>query len=139
MTKHQRMVRKLVKSPWRLQGEITPIDLALIHAILGIAGECGEIVDAIKKVVIYRQPINIKNIIEELGDLEFYIEDLRRWLKISRTRTIKANITKLAKRYPGFVYTDKRAKTRLDKICTNLCNTPRVVNPTPKKKTKQTK
>lgn len=85
-----------------------------VHMALGIAGEAGELVDAIKKHVIYNQPLNIVNVIEELGDLEWYMEGLRASLGITREQTLTQNIAKLNKRYPK-QYTDADAQNRADK------------------------
>lgn len=87
----------------------------LMHAAIGIAGEGGELLDAVKKVWVYNKPIDRYNIIEELGDLEFYMEAIRAQLGITREETILANIEKLKERYPQG-YTDFHAQARLDKV-----------------------
>ena len=81
---------------------------------LGISGEAGELLDAIKKSVIYLRPLDIPNIIEELGDLEFYMEGLRERLNITREQVLQNNINKLTIRY-GKMYSDKSANERKDK------------------------
>lgn len=43
------------------------------HMLIGISGEIGEILDAVKKFVIYQKPADIDNIYEEVGDLIFYL------------------------------------------------------------------
>ena len=45
-----------------------------LHAALGVSGEAGELADAVKKEYIYMKPRDRKNIVEELGDLRFYIQ-----------------------------------------------------------------
>ena len=87
----------------------------LLHLALGIAGEAGEIVDAIKKHVIYDQPLNYDNMLEELGDMEFYMEGLRQAVFLTREQCIQPNIDKLRVRYEGLSYSDKAAKDRKDK------------------------
>lgn len=82
---------------------------------MGISGEAGELLDAIKKGVIYRKPLDRENIIEELGDIEFYLEGLRQQLHISREETLLANINKLSKRYEKLSYSNDAAQTRADK------------------------
>lgn len=107
------MVAKLMKPKAELQ--FTPEQCDMIHAILGISGECGELLDAVKKHVIYGKPLDVMNIIEELGDAEFYLQHLRSILGITREETLRANMEKLAKRYPQYEYTDQAAKERADK------------------------
>jgi len=93
---------------------LTPPGNHCVHMALGIAGEAGELVDAIKKVAIYGKPLDIENISEELGDLEWYMEGLRSALDITRESVLQYNINKLNKRYP-VQYTDADAQARKDK------------------------
>ena len=46
------------------------------HMCLGIVGEMGELVDAIKKAYVYGNGIDQTNIIEEVGDVSWYIAGL---------------------------------------------------------------
>ena len=109
------LVRMLVKNPEQIKNEVTSKDLAIIHMILGVSGEAGELLDAIKKSVIYRKQLNRENVIEELGDIEFYLEGLRQELGIVRQECIDANIAKLLKRYKNLSYSDNSAIIRADK------------------------
>lgn len=113
--KHALMVANLVKPGEDILASVTAEDLALWHAVTGLAGEVGELIDAIKKSVIYCQQLDEENVVEEMGDTEFYLAEIRRLLDISRGRVLQYNMNKLERRYPGFVYTDKHAQTRLDK------------------------
>lgn len=88
-----------------------------MHAAVGISGEAGELLDAVKKVWVYEKPIDIVNIVEELGDLEFYMQALRSLLGVTREEVIQANVEKLNRRYPGG-YTDAAAIARADKAAT---------------------
>ena len=112
---YSRTVLDLAKPGEDIVATLTATDAHLLHMALGVAGEAGELVDAIKKPVIYRQPIDYKNVVEELGDLEFYMEGLRQHLGITRDEVLKVNMKKLAKRYPGFRYTNANAQERADK------------------------
>lgn len=88
---------------------------AILHAAIGVAGEAGELLDAVKKVWAYGKPLDLPNAIEELGDLEFYMEALRQHIGVTREEVLQANQEKLAKRYPNGVYSDLPAQSRLDK------------------------
>jgi len=115
---YSHFVRTLRKDPVKLLAEMTPDKADMNHAIIGIANEAGEISDAVKKHTIYNQPLDDKrraHIIEELGDMEFYLEQLRAVCKIDREEVLIANREKLAVRYAGLVYTDKAAEVRADK------------------------
>ena len=109
-----RLVCALKKRGDDIAADITPEDLDMWHMATGISGEAGELLDAVKKHVIYRKPIDIENVIEELGDLEFYMEGLRRSLDISHSQVLIANINKLTIRY-GSQYSNQGAVERKDK------------------------
>ena len=109
------MVAALVKPGSAIRSVLTASDCHLIHMSIGVAGEAGELIDAIKKHTIYRTPLDLENVIEELGDLEFYMEGLRQGLDITREQCLKSNIQKLSKRYEGLKYSDQAAKDRKDK------------------------
>lgn len=109
------MVRSLVKPGAAIIASLTPEAANMWHHTTGIAGEAGELLDAIKKYVIYLKPLDRANVIEELGDLEFYMEGLRQGLGISREETIEGNISKLSVRYEGLKYSDTAAQERADK------------------------
>lgn len=87
----------------------------MIHVALGIAGEAGELVDAIKKRCIYGKRLDIDNVIEELGDLRFYMEALCNVLQIEDQEVLQANANKLAKRYKSLTYSSEAAIARADK------------------------
>lgn len=114
---HADMVNKVTKSGDDIVRSLSPLGAHWIHMALGVSGEAGELIDAIKKAAIYRRPLDLENVIEELGDLEFYMEGLRASMGITREETLKHNLAKLAKRYEGYQYTDQAAQERRDKQC----------------------
>lgn len=118
MTRHEKLVQELFKPGGDILDSLTPTRCELLHAVLGISGEAGELLDAVKKHVIYCKPFDRVNIKEELGDLEFYMEALRQILNISREETLELNETKLRQRF-GESYSNKAAQERIDK-----CNEP---------------
>lgn len=112
---YDEMVRVLAKPGKDILSSLAPHDAHMIHMVMGISGEAGELLDAIKKSTIYQKPIDMDNVVEELGDLEFYMEGLRQCLDITREQTLDANKEKLSKRYKQFKYSDKAAHERSDK------------------------
>ena len=112
---HADMVKALVKPGTEITRQLTAEDTHLLHMAVGISGESGELLDTIKKRVVYQKPLPLEDIIEELGDLEFYLEGLRQGLGISREDCINANISKLRQRYPSGEYCDDLAQQRADK------------------------
>lgn len=104
----------------------------LMHAAVGIAGEAGELLDAVKKHWAYNKPLDLANVVEELGDLEFYMRALRTQLNVSREYILINNIEKLNKRYATGSYSDQQAQDRADKLeptsPTNLIDLPEIRN-----------
>lgn len=115
LIEHKMLVRRLAKPGKDVLETMTAAKADLMHACMGICGEAGELLDSIKKHVIYNKSLDFDNIVEELGDLEFYMEQLRQHLIISRSQVLFANIEKLNKRYGLGSYSDQQAQTRADK------------------------
>jgi NTP pyrophosphatase (non-canonical NTP hydrolase) len=90
--------------------------LEMLHAAVGVAGEVGELVDAIKKVAIYGKPVDRANVIEELGDLNFYMTAIQEMFLITDLEILDANAKKLGERYSSGEYSDKQAQERADKL-----------------------
>lgn len=86
----------------------------LIHAALGVTGEAGEFADAVKRVAIYDGVPNRANMVEELGDLLWYIAYACEVLGEPLEIVARDNIEKLKKRYPE-AYSDFNAHARMDK------------------------
>jgi NTP pyrophosphatase (non-canonical NTP hydrolase) len=87
----------------------------LNHGVIGCAGEVGELSDAIKKFTIYGKELDRNNVIEELGDLLFYMQAIMNKLQIPVSDVLQANADKLAKRYVTLEYSDAAAIARADK------------------------
>lgn len=115
MITHAEMVKKLAKSGMDICASLTPHMAHIWHMATGVCTEAGETMDAAKKYAIYCKPIDRDNVIEELGDLEFYMEGLRQGLSITREETLAHNIAKLGKRYEGHNYSNQAAQDRADK------------------------
>lgn len=113
--KHDEMVAALCKSGEAILASLTPEKCHAWHMASCVPGEAGELFDAIKKWVLYEKPLDRANVVEELGDLEFYMEGLRQGLGITREETIADNIAKLSKRYATGRFTNQAAQARADK------------------------
>lgn len=109
------MVKALAKPGHEIIKEITPLKAHCLHMAVGVCGEAGELIDAVKKNVMYNKPLDIANVVEELGDIEFYLEGLRQELGITREQTIEHNIEKLGVRYSGGKFSNESAQERADK------------------------
>lgn len=112
---HADMVKALAKPGETMLNEMTPEQMHLLHMAVGVAGEAGELLDCIKKVAVYQKNVDLENLIEELGDLEFYMQGIRATYGITRERTLQHNLDKLAKRYADKKYSNQQAQNRADK------------------------
>lgn len=82
-----------------------------------------DLLDVVKKEVIYNKPIDRERLVQTLGEIEVAMLDIRLHLGIERDTVLQANITKLylgnAKnkaRYPDGKFTDAAAQARADKV-----------------------
>ena len=113
---HAEMVRALAKPGEDIIASLTPEKAHLLHMAYALAGEVGELLDGLKKYVIYgKKDLDISNIVEELGDMEFFMEGIRSPLGITRKQTLEQNVAKLSKRYEGGTYSNAAALERADK------------------------
>ena len=112
--RHKELVERVCKPGEEIMKTITPIQADLIHCVMGLSGEAGELLDAVKKHCIYGKPLDMDNVIEEMGDIEFFLERIRYLLGLNRMSILSVNYEKLMKRYPEG-YSDKHAQERLDK------------------------
>ena len=111
---HSLMVDSLAKCGDEIISSLTPESAHLWHMASALCGEAGELFDAVKKSVIYGKDLDMENVVEELGDIEFYLEGLRSTLEVTRLQTLAHNLLKLDRRY-GKEYSDEAAQERADK------------------------
>lgn len=95
--------------------EFPDMPSTLHHAATGCRGEAGELIDCSKKLWAHNKPLDVTNLIEELGDLMFYMQKIMNMLDISIEDVRRTNVHKLMKRYPSGKYTDAQCHERADK------------------------
>lgn len=86
----------------------------ILHATLGIASEAGELTSSVKAWLAYGKELDVKNIVEEMGDLMWFIALMCKRLNVPMEQVAVNNIAKLYERYPE-KYSDKDALARADK------------------------
>ena len=75
----------------------------MLNYTLGIAGEAGEVADIIKKHFFHGHTLNVADVVDELGDVLFYVQALCNVLGVDMSQLILTNARKLSVRYPkGF-------------------------------------
>lgn len=100
------------------------------HAKGGCCEEAGELSDVLKRIVTYGKLLMSLDtrpdktpgqtmygaIIEELGDLRFYMQAIQNIYNISEQDVLQQNAQKLTVRYNKLVYSDADALSRADKL-----------------------
>lgn len=112
---YSEFVAGLMKDGWDIRTDLTPLGADLWHAATGVSGEAGELLDAVKKHVVYNKPLDRENVVEELGDLRFYMQAVMNNLALTEEEILEHNRSKLGKRYAAGRYTDQQAQDRADK------------------------
>ncbi len=78
-------------------------DRIIINAVMGLSAESGEATDLVKKHLFQGHGLDKDEMIEELGDIAWYLAEAATALDIELDEVFKANIEKLKKRFPqGF-------------------------------------
>jgi len=83
----------------------------LVHAALGVGTEAGELQDALKKSIMYGKPLDPVNVMEECGDLMWYIALALAATGYTMEEAMERNIAKLRRRFPE-KFTSENALTR---------------------------
>lgn len=89
-------------------------NIQLLHGLIGVVTEAGELFDAFKKHVFYGKPLDIVNVKEEIGDLMWYLAIILDYLGISLEEIMVQNNAKLRARYPEKFTEDKALNRDLD-------------------------
>ncbi len=83
-------------------GSDTTIDKLTLGA-LGLAGESGEVTNTIKKVLYQGHHVDLMALVEELGDILWYLMLASNALDCTLEDVMQVNVAKLRERYPhGF-------------------------------------
>jgi NTP pyrophosphatase (non-canonical NTP hydrolase) len=75
--------------------------IRILHAAMGLCTESGELMDAVKKHLLYGKDIDYINLQEEAGDMFWYAALLADAVGFTFEDTFDKNIAKLRARYPN--------------------------------------
>jgi len=89
--------RTLIDGP---DAEYTDRETMLVWNALGLAGEAGEVANLVKKGVFHRHGVDEAKLIDELGDVLWYVAALCTKLGVSLDAVMTINVAKLQRRYP---------------------------------------
>lgn len=83
-----------------LPNEFSCVGTLALHAVMGVVTEAGELAENLLKAIRNREDLDRTNLIEELGDLEWYMSLLRHARQLTQGEVQQANLAKLKARYP---------------------------------------
>ena len=86
----------------------------ILHAVMGMCTEAGEIQDNLKRFLFYGKSFDKANVIEECGDVLWYVALALKSVNCSMEDCMKVNIAKLKARYPNGFETDKALNRDLE-------------------------
>ncbi len=90
------------KEAMRTAGKHSPLDL-LVNGVMGIAGEGGECVDMVKKMLYQGHELDREHLAKELGDVAWYLAVTAHAIDYPLEDVLLMNVEKLRRRYPdGF-------------------------------------
>ena len=115
-TPYEQFVQSIIKPGHDILVQLTPLQASILHMAVGVSGEAGELLDAIKKHAVYQKQLDFDNVREEAGDILFYLTGLLNELGLTINECMEANVEKLSKRYPEKRYTNEAAIARADKL-----------------------
>ena len=82
-----------------------------MHGAVGVCTEAGELQDMLKKHLIYGKALDITNVIEECGDILWYVALALGAIDTTLEECMERNINKLRIRFPG-KFSNERALNR---------------------------
>lgn len=86
----------------------------VLHALLGIGTEAGELQDMLKKHLMYGKAFDRTNLVEECGDLLWYIALALKTVSVTMSDCMERNIKKLQVRYPQKFTTENALNRNLE-------------------------
>ena len=82
------------------------------HGAIGICTEGGELLDAYKKNLFYGKPLDKANLLEECGDVLWYLNAVLKSQGFTFEQAMEVNVKKLQARYKKGTFTEEDAINR---------------------------
>lgn len=106
---YQQAAQRTEKTPLFVNGDLS--QSRLVHAMLGVCTEAGELQDMMKKHLIYGKPFDAVNVVEECGDVLWYLALALTSVGSTMEECMERNIAKLKRRFPSR-FTEEAALNR---------------------------
>lgn len=88
------------ESTKRTMVDLKDSDKNIYHALFGMQTELGEITDLYKKKLAYNKHFSKEQLMDEVGDLLFYISEFLRFTNLDIETILQKNSDKLKVRFP---------------------------------------
>lgn len=79
----------------------------VLNGCMGMCGESGECIDILKKTINQGHTLDVDKLVEEIGDVLWYVAETASGLGVTLSEIAHANIAKLQNRYPDGFDPDK--------------------------------
>ena len=96
---YQKLALRTEHTPDFIVGHV-PEMARLVHAAIGVATESGELLDALKKTLMYGKALDRINVMEECSDVLWYLALALDATGFTLEDCMERNIAKLRKRFP---------------------------------------
>lgn len=107
--------------PYRTSVLFNGVDMELLHGIVGVATEAGELAEIAHRRLYNNsylspnpEPFDVTNVREEIGDVLWYLARLVKWSGTTFLAEMMRNIAKLRKRHGGSFNAERDANRDLD-------------------------
>jgi len=92
---------------WSTMAHDLSPEIELATLALGLSGEAGEVADLIKKHIGHGHPLDVLKVLDELGDIQWYVSGMAKHFGTKLTTVAAGNVMKLRKRYPDGFSTER--------------------------------
>ena len=87
----------------------------ILNGVMGLNGEAGECIDIVKKNLFQGHPLDTDKLIDELGDVLWYVAITADGIGVQLEDIMQHNIDKLRKRYPDGFDVERSVHRETDK------------------------
>jgi NTP pyrophosphatase (non-canonical NTP hydrolase) len=95
-------LRQIVNPTWNYTNQTRTEKEDILNAAIGVASEAGEVLDEHKKLYFHKPKDRRDAIIDEVGDVYYYLLKLQELHGFTTQDALAANRKKLTARYPEF-------------------------------------
>lgn len=93
------LIRAHKKDSTHMSVHLTPLKVGVLHNAIELATSASDLLACIKRCTLYGQALDIQTIMEELGKIEFSLEELRQVLEIQRDAVLVNNMSAVQQKY----------------------------------------